>query len=217
MIDKYFQKQLKELAPELLEILKERGVNVSKYEKILQEQREEETKRKTERATAPRRQKSKLKKQITEQREKDFSKAIRRTQLKEDSDDVAPLIENAIYIADVIHNERREREQKRLATLKEITSLALTLNPAILEQAEQRREQARKRQEIIDKVKSGAHAKQVLDYWRAKMLASIKEQTPYMLFKILVEQINGKCFQRNKPRVKEILPNEETRSTIFKQ
>lgn len=196
MIDKYFQKQLKELAPELLEILKERGVNVSKYEKILQEQREEETKRKTERTTAPRRQKSKVKKQITEQREKDFSKAIRRTQLKEDADDVAPLIENAINIADVIHNERREREQKRLATLKELTSLALTLNPAILEQAEQRREQARKRQEIIDKVKSGEYAKQVMDYWRAKMLASIKEQTPYMLFKILAEKINGKCFQR---------------------
>lgn len=201
MIDKYFQKQLKELAPELLEILKERGVNVSKYEKILQEQREE-AKRKTERATAPRRQKSKVKKQITEQREKDFSKAIRRTQLKEDADDVAPLIENAINIADVIHNERREREQKRLATLKELTSLAITLNPAILEQAEQRREQARKRQEIIDKVKSGEYAEQVMDYWRAKMLASIKEQTPYMLFKILAEQINGKCFQRNKPRVK---------------
>ncbi len=196
MIDKYFQKQLKELAPELLEILKERGVNVSKYEKILQEQREEETKRKTERATAPRRQKSKVKKQITEQREKDFSKAIRRTQLKEDADDVAPLMEKAINIADVIHNERREREQKRLETLNELTRLALTLNPAILEQAEQRREQARKRQEIIDKVKSGEYAKQVMDYWRAKMLASIKEQTPYMLFKILVEMTGYKDHRR---------------------
>lgn len=196
MIDKYFQKQLKELAPELLEILKERGVNVSKYEKILQEQREEETKRKTERTTAPRRQKSKVKKQITEQREKDFSKAIRRTQLKEDADDVAPLMEKAINIADVIHNERREREQKRLETINELTRLALTLNPAILEQAEQRREQARKRQEIIDKVKSGEYAKQVMDYWRAKMLASIKEQTPYMLFKILVEMTGCKDHRR---------------------
>ena len=183
MIDKYFQKQLKELAPELLEILKERGVNVSKYEKILQEQREEESKRKTERATAPRRQKSKVKKQITEQREKDFLKAIRRTQIKEDADDVVPLMEKAINnIVDVIHNERREREQKRLETLNEITRLALILNPAIFKQAQQHREQAKKRQAEREEERAKLRAKAKQEYikyysenWLIILLDAIKK------------------------------------------
>lgn len=187
MIDKYFKKQLKELAPELLQVLKENGLNVAKYEKILQEEQEEK-KRKKEYSPPPQRQKNKIKKQITLQRKKSFVKEVRRIQIKEDADDVVPLLKNASNIAKEIQTERREQERKRLETLNELTRLALTISPGKLKQAEQRREQARERQEIIDKVKRGESKKEVMDYWRAKMLTSIKEQSPYIIFEILVKE-----------------------------
>ena len=203
MIDRYFKKQLKELAPELLEMLKERGVNVAKYEKILQDQREEKNKQKENREITPRRQKSEIKKRIKENREKDFAKAIKRIETKERADDLLVEIEKTANVAVFIQKERQERERNRLETLNELSQLAQTLNPTILEQVEQRQKQARERQKIIEKVKRGEYSKQVIDYWRKKMISSIQAITPQMLFNILVEFAREELFQIKKQKRSE--------------
>ena len=94
-----------------------------------------------------------------------------------------PLMEKAINnIVDVIHNERREREQKRLETLNEITRLALILNPAIFKQAQQHREQAKKRQAEREEERAKLRAKAKQEYikyysenWLIILLDAIKK------------------------------------------
>ena len=199
MTDYYLKKELKKIAPEILDVLKASGVDTSKYEQLLKAQAEEEQKRQEKRKNIPDVVKRKKKKQVKETRANEYKNAVERLQLKEDADDKIFTLEKIFSIAETIKTNKAEETQKQIYRLNDLMEIALKLNPKIIEQERRLKETVRKRQEILDKIDCGNCPQEIVALWRLRMLESIINVSAYTLFKLIIETMyDGKAF-RQKP------------------